>query len=480
MRSLLRIILAAMLPLATISWARAQQEEETKPAAQGANEVEPLPEEYSCMFCHGREGTLAESDDTKHLVVTEEDLTRDIHWQKGLRCHDCHGGNPVLDAYVDHRDDPDFLGRVIASPADIAKSCGHCHSDLVFMRRFAPSSRTDQEAEYRTSGHGQRLETAREEHAKALEQFKEKGGEGEPPVFEAPHVATCVSCHGRHGILAVDDQNSPVYPTHVAETCATCHADKDLMAGLAFGDPPRPLGHDQYARWRESVHGKAMLDKGDLSAPTCNDCHGNHGAMPPGVDSVANACGTCHGKVAKLFAETAMKHKFEEQGLPGCAQCHGNHQTLTPTDEMLGMEKGGVCAECHKNKQYGATLAGAETARAMRSGLERLKREISEAEDKVEEAERLGMEVRGPRFDLRQAVDALTNARSMIHSFAAAPVEEALNEGLRVTAEVNERAASALAEHTSRRVWLAASLVPIGIVIVLLLLYIRTLPIPTK
>ena len=33
----------------------------------------------------------------------------------------------------------------------------------------------------------------------------------------------------------------------------------------------------------KSVHGKALLEKGDLSAPTCNNCHGNHGAAPPQI-----------------------------------------------------------------------------------------------------------------------------------------------------------------------------------------------------
>ena len=27
--------------------------------------------------------------------VTETDLAGDIHWQKGLRCPDCHGGDPT-------------------------------------------------------------------------------------------------------------------------------------------------------------------------------------------------------------------------------------------------------------------------------------------------------------------------------------------------------------------------------------------------
>ena len=90
-----------------------------------------------------------------------------------------------------------------------------------------------------------------------------------------------------------------------------------------------------------------LMDKGDLGAPSCNNCHGNHGAVPPAVSSVANACGTCHGKIADLFADTRMKHCFVEANLPGCATCHGSHAIHRPSDEMVGMEKGAVCATCH-------------------------------------------------------------------------------------------------------------------------------------
>ena len=49
------------------------------------------------------------------------------------------------------------------------------------MKHFNPSERVDQLAEYRTSGHGKTLL---------------RGDES---------VATCVSCHGAHGILPVKD-----------------------------------------------------------------------------------------------------------------------------------------------------------------------------------------------------------------------------------------------------------------------------------
>ncbi|MHC4404224.1 MAG: cytochrome c3 family protein, partial [Planctomycetota bacterium] len=337
MRSLPRIILSTMTlaSVTMISAREAQGAADPPPAKQAA---EPLPEGYTCTFCHADSETF--DDDTKHLLVTEEDLAGDIHWQKGLRCHDCLNDTATTENYVDHRDDPSF--RAAASPADVPAFCGHCHSSIEYMRRFDPLARVDQEMEYWTSGHGRRLKATAEDESQEVD----------------ASVATCTDCHGRHGILAVDDQQSPVYPTRVAETCATCHADEKMMADRTYHD--RLLGHNQYELWRGSVHGYALEEQGDLSAPTCNDCHGNHGAIPPGVDSVANACGTCHRKIAKLFAETRMKHKFQEDGLPGCAVCHGNHQPVRPPedDEMLGMEGDrALCAKCHEDEKLDTALA---------------------------------------------------------------------------------------------------------------------------
>jgi len=59
-------------------------------------------------------------------------------------------------------------------------------------------------------------------------------------------------------------------------------------------------------------------------------------------------------------------------------------------------------------------------------------------------------------------------------------VETALAGGAKVVAEVQNKAEHALEEHTYRRIWLAATLVPILLVIALLLLYIRSLPAPNE
>lgn len=417
---------------------------------QDAEQPDAAVKPSTCMTCHG-ESELWEGD-MRRLYVTEQDLAKDVHWQLGLQCHDCHGGDPTSTQFATvHSIEEGF--RSLKSPADVPTFCGRCHSNIEYMRQYQPSPRTDQESEYWTSGHGQRLKA-----------------DGDA------NVATCISCHGGHGILRVADPQSAVYPTQVAKTCATCHSNAEMMANREYHG--KPLGHQQYELWSKSVHANMLLKEGDLSSATCNDCHGNHGAVPPEVSSVANACGTCHVKVANLFANTQMKHSFEKLDLPGCATCHGNHEIHTPSDEMLGMRTQAVCARCHADGKFGATLAGADVARTIRRKLDELRREIAQSHAKVAEAERLGMEVRGPRFDLRKAEMALTNARTQIHSFSLEPMSQTLADGLQVTADVQASAENALGQYTYRRIWLAVSTLPIMLVVVLLVLYIRALPIP--
>jgi hypothetical protein len=141
---------------------------------------------------------------------------------------------------------------------------------------------------------------------------------------------------------------------------------------------------------------------------------------------------------------------------------------------MLGMAENATCAKCHAEGKHGATLAGAKVARMLRSDLDELSQLIAAAEAKTSEAESLGMEVSGPRFDLHKALDARISARTLIHSFDPEPVGRALAEGKKTATEVKELADEAVREHDARRVWLAISLVPIAAVVILLLVFIRS------
>ena len=185
----------------------------------------------------------------------------------------------------------------------------------------------DQVAEYATSVHGRRLRE-----------------------FNDPKVAVCVSCHPAHSIRPPSDPKSSVYPLHVADTCGRCHADAAYMAEYK-------IPTDQLQKYKTSIHWKAMSAKGDLSAPTCNNCHGNHGATPPGVGWVGNVCGQCHAVTADLFKKSVHAKAFAEMGSPGCATCHQNHAIHEPSDAMLGLGDKAVCSACHSQDDKGGKTA---------------------------------------------------------------------------------------------------------------------------
>jgi len=355
----------------------------------------------------------------------------DVHAQTGFGCLACHGGRTGHDA----------TGGFLHKPSrrDIPGVCGSCHSDAAFMRNFNPSLRVDQLTEYVTSVHGQRLATG------------------------DTAVATCIDCHKAHETRPPSDPQSTVFAANVAATCAGCHADSTHMA--RYGIPT-----DQFEQYRGSVHGKLMFDEGDMSAPTCNDCHGNHGAVPPGLSSIRNVCGQCHAIMADFFSQSGHAELFDRAGLPGCETCHGNHDVQPVSDEFLPDRAAAVCSRCH---EPGDTL-GAEFLR-IAGLLDSLKTQFSHSRELLETAENAGMEVSQAQFELEAVNNALTKARSAIHTFSVGPVEENVDAGLKLTDGGIARATAAMAEHRFRRVGLAFSSAIILVLISGILLKIRQL-----
>ena len=382
----------------------------------------------SCINCHS---TLPDH----RLSDPVSSFDHDIHKAKGLSCNDCHGGNPARDDMAGAKDKMyGYFGKPTAE--QIPAFCGKCHSDANLMKKFNPSLRVDQVQEYFTSVHGHRLQ----------------GGDQK--------VATCVSCHGVHGIRAPDDPQSSVYPLNVADTCGKCHGDADRMT-------PYGIPHDQFAKYKSSVHANALYEKHDLSAPTCNDCHGNHGAVPPGISSVANVCGQCHTRQAELFQKGPHKESFDKMERGECIRCHSNHDILPPTDQMAGVTAGSVCISCHNND------AGFNAAKQIGNSLSGLSGKIADANDILARAERAGMEVSRPKFDLQEASDGLTQARVLTHSSSPEEVEKAVAPAMEVADKSYNAGESAFSELRFRREGLVVSLAFILFLALLVYLKIR-------
>lgn len=384
----------------------------------------------NCVSCH-------EGLDGGPASVTALE-TGSVHRHAGFTCAGCHGGDPGADdAELSMSAAKGFVGA--PAPAAVAEFCGRCHSDAAIMKRFNPATRIDQQTEYASSGHGKTLA---------------KGD---------TKVATCVSCHGSHGILKVDDANAPVHPLNVAKTCGSCHGNKDLMT--AYG-----VFTDQVAHYRTSVHAIALHEKQDLSAPTCNDCHGNHGAAPPGVASVAHVCGTCHVRQSDLYAASPHMKPFTEGGIAGCVACHGEHGIARPVDEHLGSGPTSMCRSCHSEGDKGWRVG-----EQLRSGLAMMELSIAAADRSLARASEAGMEVSRPEFELRDARDKLVNARVMIHSLSVADIDSLVASSQATSTKAKEAGIAAMHELDYRRNGLGLSLVVIMVAAVSVYVKVRTI-----
>ncbi len=412
-----RVAAAAFLALAGLPCARAADADASASAPAS-----------SCISCH------LELDG--ELQAPAAAFAEDIHNQPGLGCVGCHGGDAAADD-PDEAMSPARGFRGAPKSPQVPELCGKCHADPTFMKRFAPNVPTDQLAQYRTSVHGKRAAAG------------------------DTKVAVCSSCHGAHGIWRASDPRSPVYPTHVVDTCAKCHADATYMAGYG-------IATDQVAQYKESVHWHALTEGNDLSAPTCNDCHGSHGATPPGVESVSHVCGTCHPRNMELFIASPHGAAFAELDLGACEACHSNHRIVHPDDDWLRPSDGGVCLQCHSADDAGGTVAG-----TLYHALEAATLKDTDAKLQVERATAVGMLMEDAQESLQQAHQEIIHAHTQVHTVSVKAVKEHTDAAIAAADKALEAARAAFAEVRYRRHGLLIALALILLAIAAVVLKIR-------
>ena len=371
-----------------------------------------LAQKNSCVECHGK------LDD--ELKAPVEGFKLDVHQQFGLGCQDCHGGNPALDD-EDKAKDKTFKGA--PKRAQIPEFCARCHSDSAYIKTFNPRLRVDQLDLYKTSRHGELL----------------KKGDTK--------VAVCTDCHGVHGIQTAKHPRSSTFPWNIPQTCGRCHADANLMK--AYEIPT-----DQLGEYKQSVHAQALYEKKDLSAPACNSCHGNHGAAPPDVKSIAFVCRQCHPSAGELFSKSPHKKAFDEMGFSECDACHGKHKILRPTDDMLGTGGGAVCVQCHEPGSKPFVAAG-----RMKELLAGFGSEIEANQSLLDRAERKGVEVSDPKYRLQEIHTLLVSVRNLTHALDLADIEQKVGEGKSLLVGVRASGEAALREAKLRRTGLVVATV---------------------
>ena len=373
----------------------------------------------NCILCHSDPGNvkprvLFSADPAKqgsNPLLNLSEFLSDAHFRRGLSCSGCHGGTPKDESMSND------IGKRWPKADDrhrdrswIPEFCARCHSDPSFMRGFNPALPTDQLAKYRESRHGLLLLESKDSRA-----------------------AQCVSCHGVHGIRGAKSRKSMVNAQRVPDTCGSCHASPEHMAGYKT-DSGLPIPTTQVAQYKASVHGKALLEKGDLGAPSCTGCHGSHAAMPPAVASVAQVCRRCHVLNGQLFDSSKHKVAFEAHKWPECGQCHGTHAIVHPTDALVGALPGTLCHDCHAQHSKDNPACD-KTAAGFRATLDQLSSGRAAVAPQEEKLAEKGLDVEPLARAVSELDEALVQTRTRVHSFdsgtfqqAAAPAAEALGK----------------------------------------------------
>lgn len=295
-------------------------------------------QDLNCKNCHGAHNVIPKDSKNFPFALSKqtescgkchsnikEDFLHSDHFNaiqnniKGApNCITCHK-TPITNKTVKR----DTLQTKIAQE----KLCLSCHLDNPEVRqRISPSSAFIKA--YENSVHGKAL----------------LGGNKK--------AANCVDCHNSHKIISGKNSESSVFKLNIPQTCSKCHSEIAKT-------------------YSESIHGQAIA-KGNLDAPVCTDCHGEHNILSPqnpksqvSFQHVSKeVCAPCHSsvKLSEKYGIAAnrfstFKDSYHGLALEGgsaevanCASCHGFHDIKPSSDPTSSVNKANLsktCGRCH-------------------------------------------------------------------------------------------------------------------------------------
>jgi cytochrome b subunit of formate dehydrogenase len=188
-------------------------------------------------------------------------------------------------------------------------------------------------------------------HEKVVAQYRESR-HGTLAAQGSPDAPVCRDCHSPHGTLGHLDSASPTFSRNIPSLCAKCHQAGQKAAVRYTGKQDHIVEH-----YRESIHGKGLLQSGLTVTANCADCHTSHHELPAADPrssvnqaNIAETCAQCHRGIYELF--TASVHSptvtHGTKPLPLCADCHSAHsiQRTDLTDFRLNIMD--QCGRCHE------------------------------------------------------------------------------------------------------------------------------------
>lgn len=309
-----------------------------KTSIHASIEKDGLLEAAGCVDCHGNHmiqnpsnpkastsrAKLIETCGKCHKEVVEK-FTKSKHGQeyakgneKAPSCTDCHGEHDIQATLLSD----DF------TKINLSDKCLTCHKNAKIPHKNFKGE------EELISGYQKSV------HYLALKEGN----------LDAP---TCYECHGAHEMEHADSLNSKISKKNIALTCgqSNCHVKQ----------------FDEYAG---SIH-QIGVSKDSKDAPTCNNCHGNHGILSKNIDNkseksreLVKLCYDCHSsvelvernelptKVAETYSESfhGLATRGGSKEAANCESCHGYHNVRPSTDSLSTINKKNLpetCGKCH-------------------------------------------------------------------------------------------------------------------------------------
>lgn len=247
------------------------------------------PSNDFCLACHQQEGmTLTLGSDALPVTINPTLFGFSVHAEEGIACVDCH------------TDISDFPHPEVAANSahefsvSLGEACRDCHEE---QYNAEPDS----------------------VHQRASAEGNES----------APLCADCHNPHTQGRIIGTQSgQLTIAARLHVPQTCEQCH-------------------RENYETYRNSVHGKALTEEGNLDVPTCTDCHGVHSIQDPTTAAFRNTtpqlCADCHDN-AEIMDKYGISTNVLETYV---ADFHGTNVKLFGEQSPDEPTNKAVCTDCH-------------------------------------------------------------------------------------------------------------------------------------
>ncbi len=284
----------------------------------------------SCLTCHDQNKAKikvpividGEEDERDLAAIDPRKYGKSVH--SDMRCVDCH--KEITDSQAKHK-----IDRQAAKA-----NCIHCHEGL-----WAQVQKAGQTAEK------QRLGMVVDNIKAYRNSFHARINKDIP---DRP-LAGCDDCHSSHSFNVPPKGSTRRTAWHrsIPETCGTsCHEDQlDIYAA--------------------SIHGEEVIDKGNLKAAVCTDCHSAHSVVNTSTESYklgnVRACGDCHKEQIASYSDTyhGQVNKLGYVYTAKCVDCHDSHGIRAkddPKSRVHADNRMKTCQKCHDGEKLPLATAG--------------------------------------------------------------------------------------------------------------------------